>query len=212
MAFTDAAPDVSSCPNCQSTSSSSATRGRTPTQRSHTADVEAEAAYHNHNHSSFSSHYHHDHDYENDRRLPGMVYVVTDTCYPSALDFDRNIGITSVISVHGSKSAANERAKKIIYENDGGCTVDIDKIIEEVKKGLYTGIGVGGKEEKDGCCFARKCEVEAKIVDEDSEDEGSGDSVMYGGGSDQENNSNNNNRSREANGRDGGQEGDIDMS
>ena len=50
-------------------------------------------------------------------------------------------------------------------------SVDIDKIIEEVKQGLYVGIGIGAKDEKDGCCFARKCEVEGKIVDEDSDSE-----------------------------------------
>ncbi|KAH9868279.1 hypothetical protein J1614_007351 [Plenodomus biglobosus] len=201
MACTDVAPGASSCANCKP---SPTTRGRTPTQRSHTAEVEAEAAFHNQ--QSSSSHYHNDNEYDNDRRLPIMVYVVTDTCYPSAANFDLNLGTTSVISVHSSKTAANERAKKIIYENDGGCTVDIDKIIEEVKQGLYTGIGVGGKEEKDGCCFARKCEVEAKMVDEDSEDEGSGESMGYGGSDlDQDH------RGRESNGRRGGEEEDVEM-
>lgn len=102
---------------------------------------------------------------------PHIVYIVTDTCYPTAHSFEANIGNTHIISVHSTKAAANSRAKKIIYDNDSGCTVDIDKIIEEVKQGLYIGIGVGGKEEKDGCCFARKCEVEGKIVDEDSDSE-----------------------------------------
>jgi len=108
---------------------------------------------------------------------PHVIYIVTDTCYPTAHSFETNIGTTHIISVHSTKAAANSRAKKIIYDNDSGCTVDIDKIIEEVKQGLYTGIGVGGKEEKDGACFARKCEVEGKIVDEDSDsEETSGDS------------------------------------
>ncbi|RAR07464.1 hypothetical protein DDE82_002748 [Stemphylium lycopersici] len=108
---------------------------------------------------------------------PHVIYIVTDTCYPTAHSFETNIGTTHIISVHSTKAAANSRAKKIIYDNDSGCTVDIDKIIEEVKQGLYTGIGVGGKEEKDGSCFARKCEVEGKIVDEDSDsEETSGDS------------------------------------
>ncbi|CAA9965678.1 hypothetical protein CFE70_008610 [Pyrenophora teres f. teres 0-1] len=101
---------------------------------------------------------------------PHNVYIVTDTCYPTAHSFESNIGITQIISVHSTRSAANSRAKKMIYDNENGCTVDLDKVIEEVKKGLYTGIGVGG-EEKDGCCFARKCEVEGKIVDEDSDSE-----------------------------------------
>jgi len=152
----------------------SLTRGRTPTQRSHAADADAEAqadaAAHN---FPFA---HHD---DTDRPLSNTVYVVTDTHYPSAANFDTSLGTTSVISVHSSQRAANERAKKIIYENDGGCTVDIDKIIEEVKNGLYTGIGVGGKEENPGGCFARKCEVEAKLIDDDSEDESSGDSLGY---------------------------------
>ncbi|KAF1841773.1 uncharacterized protein K460DRAFT_358476 [Cucurbitaria berberidis CBS 394.84] len=106
-----------------------------------------------------------------------VVYIVTDTCYPTVSSFDSNIGTTTVDSAHSTKSSANARAKKIIYQNDGGgCTVDIDKIIEEVRQGLYTGIGVGGKEEKEGCCFARRCAVEGKLVDEDSEDEESGES------------------------------------
>ena len=102
---------------------------------------------------------------------------MTDTCYPTKSSFNSNIGTTTVDSAHSTKYSANARAKKIIYENDGGCTVDLDKIIEELRQGLYTGIGVGGKEEKDGCCYARKCEVESKIMDEDSEDEGSGESA-----------------------------------
>lgn len=77
----------------------------------------------------------------------------------------------------------------MIYDNENGCTVDLDKVIEEVKKGLYTGIGVGG-EEKDGCCFARKCEVEGKIVDEDSDSEEtsgeSGESDLLDGMGDQD--------------------------
>jgi hypothetical protein len=121
-------------------------------------------------------------DAENSTSGPQIVYMVVDTCYPTAHAFETNIGTTNITSVHSTKSAANFRAKKIIYENDGGCTVDIDKIIEEVKQGLYIGIGVGGKEEKEGCCFARKCEVEGKIVDEDSDsEEGSGSSDLLDG-------------------------------
>lgn len=98
--------------------------------------------------------------------------------------------------MHTSQTIANARAKKIIYDNDGGCTVDIDKIIEEERSGLYTGIGVGGEEEKEGCCYARKCEVEEKGVDEDSEDEwswknGEGEEQYEGeGDSDSENEGN----------------------
>jgi hypothetical protein len=111
-----------------------------------------------------------------------MIYIVTDTCYPTASSFESNLGTTAIISVHSTRTAANARAKKIIYENDGGCTVDIDKIIEEIKQGLYTGIGVGGKADRGGECFARKCEVEGKIVDEDSDsEEGSGESDLVEG-------------------------------
>jgi hypothetical protein len=102
---------------------------------------------------------------------PHIIYIVTDTCYPTAQSLEANIGSTHIISVHSTKSAANSRAKKIIYDNDSGCTVDIDKIIEEVKQGMYIGIGIGAKDEKNGCCFARKCGVEGKIVDEDSDSE-----------------------------------------
>lgn len=203
VSHSDGSP-VAAC-HTPETSSPSNTRGRTPTQRSHTAEAEAiarvEAETANRNQHAYyypnnltESENHHDNSSNNknnnnntndddDRLWPTMVYVVTDTFYPSASNFDTNLGTTSTISVHSSKRAANERAKKTIYENDGGCTVDIDKIIEEVKQGLYTGIGVGGKEEKSGCCFARKCEVEAKPIDDDSEDEGSGDSIGGGGSS-----------------------------
>jgi hypothetical protein len=113
---------------------------------------------------------------------PYRIYIVTDTCYPTADSFQNNMGTTHITSVHSTKAAANSRAKKTIYENDGECTVDLDKIIEEVKQGLYIGIGVGGKEEKSDSCFARKCEVEGKIVDEDSDSEGtSGDSDLVDG-------------------------------
>ncbi|KAI8937534.1 hypothetical protein NX059_005252 [Plenodomus lindquistii] len=181
---------VTSCSNCNGKTAATAAptaRGRTPTQRSQDPDTEAETAYYTHqsfshyNHNNHNNNY--DYEHERERRLPNMVYVVTDTFYPSASTFDTNLGTTSVISIHGSKAAANERAKKIIYENEGGGAVDIDKIIEEVKNGLYTGIGVGGK---GGGCFARKCEVEARMLDEDSEDEGSAGSMGYGGNSDQE--------------------------
>lgn len=167
---------------------------RTPTQRSQAAhhdddnnnnnddddDIQSQAdgAVHN-----FHFTHHDHHAYDTDRPLPTTVYLVTDTLYPSAANFDISLGATSIISAHGSKRAANERAKKVIYENDGGCTVDIDKIIEEVKDGLYTGIGVGGQEGNPGGCFARKCEVEAKVIDDDSEDESSGDSLGYDGAS-----------------------------
>lgn len=103
--------------------------------------------------------------------MPNTVYVVTDTCYPKATDFSEGKGVTAVFSVHSSMEAANARAKKIIFANEGGCTVDVDKVIEETRRGLYTGIGIGGQEERADHCYARKCEVEAKVVDEDSEDE-----------------------------------------
>lgn len=99
------------------------------------------------------------------------IYIVLDTCYPTKASFDTNLGATIVDSVHTTNTAANARAKKIIYENERGCTVDIDKIIEQMRKGLFTGIGLDGMTEKEGCCYARKCEVERRFVDEDSEDE-----------------------------------------
>ncbi|KAJ4374109.1 hypothetical protein N0V83_002848 [Neocucurbitaria cava] len=105
---------------------------------------------------------------------PSVIYIVTDTCYPTKPAFDSNVGTTTIDSAHTTKRTANARAKKIIYENERGCTVDLDKIIEELRQGLYTGIGVGGKEEKDGCCYARRCQVDTKTLDEDSEDESSG--------------------------------------
>jgi hypothetical protein len=104
------------------------------------------------------------------------VYIVVDTCYPTKASFDSSLGKANIDSAHSTMHSANSRAKKIIYENDAECTVDIDKIIEETRQGLYTGIGIGGKEnsgcEDNSCAYARKCEVESKIVDEDSEDDG----------------------------------------
>lgn len=105
------------------------------------------------------------------------VYIVVDTCYPTKASFDSSLGTTNVDSAHSTMRAANARAKKIIYENETGCSVDIDKIIEETRQGLYIGIGIGGKGSP-GCAYARKCEVESKIVDEDSEDEGEMDTEM----------------------------------
>ncbi|KAF1832745.1 hypothetical protein BDW02DRAFT_502305 [Decorospora gaudefroyi] len=152
--------------------------GPTPTQYSHDNRDEADSYIQQSIEATSPTHTH----TTNPASGPHVIYLVVDTCYPTAHAFEANIGTTNIISVHSTKAAANSRAKKIIYENDGGCTVDIDKIIEEVKQGLYTGIGVGGKEEKEGCCFARKCEVEGKIVDEDSEsEEGSGESDLLDG-------------------------------
>ncbi|OAL56861.1 hypothetical protein IQ07DRAFT_638256 [Pyrenochaeta sp. DS3sAY3a] len=123
-----------------------------------------------HNQSSTPSH---DPFSSRSTRLPAAIaiYIVLDTCYPTKASFDTNIGITTVDSAHTTNAAANARAKKIIYENERGCTVDIDKIIEQMRKGLFTGIGLDGMTEKEGCCYARKCEVERRFVDEDSEDE-----------------------------------------
>ena len=101
-----------------------------------------------------------------------IVYIVVDTCYATLSDFDQGKGSTNIDSVHTNSHAANQRAKKVIFarvnphDKHG---IDQDKIIEEVKDGLYTGIGIGGDESTG--CYARKCEVEAKPID--LEDDGS---------------------------------------
>ncbi|KAF2032234.1 hypothetical protein EK21DRAFT_87359 [Setomelanomma holmii] len=100
-----------------------------------------------------------------------IVYIVTDTCYSTPADFSGNKGTFRIDSVHSNKKNANARAKKIIYDT-GLCKVDVDKIIQEMKRGLFAGIGVGGKVDgMEGSCYARKTQVERKMVDEDSEDE-----------------------------------------
>lgn len=99
-----------------------------------------------------------------------IVYIVTDTTYSTSSDFDEGKGTTNIDSVHTTSGAANVRAKKIMFarinpSNKDG--VDQDKIIEELKDGLYTGIGIGGIEGHG--CYARKCEVEAKPIDIDED-------------------------------------------
>ncbi|KAF9699228.1 hypothetical protein EKO04_003015 [Ascochyta lentis] len=99
-----------------------------------------------------------------------VVYIVTDTYYPTSADFEDGKGTTSIDSVHTTAGAANSRAKKIMFARnspDNNCVVDEDKIIEEQKSGLYIGIGVGGTETNG--CYARKCEVEAKPIDIDED-------------------------------------------
>lgn len=101
-----------------------------------------------------------------------LVYIVIDTYYATLDDFDQGKGSTRIDSVHTTSQAANVRAKKIMFTRArpaDRCKIDQDKILEEVKEGMYTGIGLGGDE----CtgCYARKCEVEAKSVD--IEDDGS---------------------------------------
>lgn len=101
-----------------------------------------------------------------------LVYIVIDTCYATLDEFDQGKGSTRIDSVHTTSHAANNRAKKIMFTRarlGERCKIDQDRILEEVKDGLYTGIGIGGDE----CtsCYARKCGVEAKPVD--IEDEGS---------------------------------------
>jgi hypothetical protein len=99
-----------------------------------------------------------------------FVYIVTDTCYSSSADFDQNKGVTNIDSVHTTSGAANARAKKIMFAriNPGDkCEVDHDKILEELKDGLYTGIGMGWIENNG--CYARKCEVEVKPIDVDED-------------------------------------------
>jgi Txe/YoeB family toxin of Txe-Axe toxin-antitoxin module len=105
-----------------------------------------------------------------------VVYIVSDVIYPTSSDFNLSKGVFNIDSVHSSRKNANARAKKIIYDGgqiDGGqYKVDVDKIIEETKRGLFTGIGIGGKGDgRQKGCYARKCQVESKLVDEDSEEE-----------------------------------------
>ncbi|KAF3040347.1 hypothetical protein E8E12_009131 [Didymella heteroderae] len=107
-----------------------------------------------------------------------VVYIVTDTRYATAADFDEGKGMTSIDSVHTTSRAANLRARKIMFARTSpGLEPDEDKIIDEVKDGLYTGIGVGGAE-KNGC-YARKCEVESKPID--IEDDGSSEEDGHDG-------------------------------
>lgn len=78
--------------------------------------------------------------------------------------------MTSIDSVHTTSTAANTRAKKIMFaciNPDDKCEVDQDKIIEERKDGLYTAIGMSGKD--NNRCYAKKCEVEAKPIDIDED-------------------------------------------
>lgn len=113
------------------------------------------------------------------RKSTKIVYIVTDTFYFTSADFDEGKGITNIDSVHTTSRAANVRAKKVMFAriNPGDkCELDQDKIIEEMKDGLYTGIGIGGNVE-DGC-YARKCEVEAKPID--IEDDGSSEEEQDG--------------------------------
>jgi hypothetical protein len=106
--------------------------------------------------------------------IPVTVYIVTDTYYPTAADFDVGKGIVNIDSVHSTAEAANVRAKKIMFIHERGEEdLDKDKIIEEIRQGLYSGIGIGGREKG---CYARKCEVEEKAVDVD-EDESSEESL-----------------------------------
>lgn len=101
-----------------------------------------------------------------------LVYIVIDTYYVTLIDFDQGKGFTSIDSVHTTSHAANGRAKKVMFARsppNNQCEIDQDKILEEIKDGLYTGIGVSGDESTG--CYARKCEVEAKPID--VEDDGS---------------------------------------
>lgn len=101
-----------------------------------------------------------------------IVYIVIDTCFATLADFDQGKGFTTIDSVHTTSHAANGRAKKIMFTRlhpSKRCEIDQDKILEEIKDGLYTGIGISGDESAG--CYARKCEVEAKPID--IEDDGS---------------------------------------
>lgn len=106
------------------------------------------------------------------KSITKTIYIVIDTCYATLDDFDQGKGSTSIDSVHTTAHVANARAKKIMFARINVMDkrgIDQDKIIEEIKDGLYTGIGMGGDESTG--CYARKCEVEAKPID--VEDDGS---------------------------------------
>lgn len=131
------------------------------------------------------------------------VYIVTDTRYPTSLDFDLNKGSFRIDSVHSSVKNANARAKKLIYDGgeiDGGqFKHDIDKVIEQMDNGMFAGIGIGGKGDgRENGCYAQKCQVEYKMIDEDSEDESEYDERM---GEDE----------KEGGGHDGDNDGDVRM-
>lgn len=112
------------------------------------------------------------------RKSPKVVYIVTDTRYPNAADFNEGKGTTLIDSVHSTSGAANLRARKIMLARAGpGSEIDEDKIIDDERNGLYTGIGVGGVEGSG--CYARKCEVEAKHID--IEDDGSSEEGEHDG-------------------------------
>jgi hypothetical protein len=99
-----------------------------------------------------------------------VVYIVTDTCYSTSADFNDGKGNTTIDSVHTTAGAANIRAKKIMFARNSpgsNCEVDEDRIIEEHKGGLYTGVGIGGTEKYE--FYARKCEVEVKPLDIDED-------------------------------------------
>lgn len=99
-----------------------------------------------------------------------IVYIVTDTCYPTPTDFENGKGMASIDSVHTTSRAANVRAKKVMFAcinpGDDG-EMDHDKIIEELRDGLYIGIGINGTE--GDRYYARKCEVESKPIDVDED-------------------------------------------
>jgi hypothetical protein len=112
-----------------------------------------------------------------------VVYIVTDIIYPTSNDFNLSKGVLRIDSCHSSKQNANARAKKIIYDggevNGGQYKVDLDKIIEQTERGLFTGIGIGGKGDgRENGCYARKCQVEGKTVDGESEYESESEAGM----------------------------------
>jgi hypothetical protein len=112
-----------------------------------------------------------------------VVFIVTDICFPNNNDFQLNKGTLHIDSVHSSSRSANARAKKIMWEGKPPCRTDVERVIEDVKSGLYTGIGVGGVEGEKSVkaggtgCFGRKVQVERKRIDvyEDSDGEWDGE-------------------------------------
>jgi hypothetical protein len=145
-------------PRCIGEPAAHTTEGLRPTNRSYAAMLLSEHENDNRDSSTPSQ----------SVLAPRKVYIVTDTYFPTAHDFDVGKGIVNIDSVHSTPAAAKTRAQKIMFVDEKGQDEsEKDKIIEDTKQGLYIAIGIGGRVRG---CYARKCEVEAKAVDLDEDD------------------------------------------